>query len=118
MKIQKKFYGNLPSVAMSEARTKTAPLPSRSSADTPSRGSTPSKIGKYGSLKPSSPSGYPQHVSSSTSTLKTDGDIGMKKPSTLLRSVCLLLRFYIAQGQVAEKPILINAFSEVRYPLV
>lgn len=47
----------------------------------------------------------------------TDGDLGMKKPSTLLRSVCLLLRFHIEQGETAERPILPLLFSEERFPL-
>ena len=97
----------------------TDPLPTRSKLDNSSTEVSVQKPNRYGKLSRSPAQPVPQkHISSSTSTLKTDGDIGMTKPSTLLRSVCLLLRFHIEQGHTVENPKLLSLFSEVTNPLV
>lgn len=104
---------------MSEIKMSTDPLPVRPKAEQSGEGAAPPTRNKYGKLqKTPNPAFVTKHTSSSTSTLKSDGDIGLQKPIALLRSICLLLRFHIESGQALERPILINVFSEVENPLV
>ena len=93
--------------------SETAPLP-RTGAVRSS-----GKAAKYGKLTKDTPVSHIQTPApSSTSTLNTDGDVGLSNPRLLIRSISLLIRILITKGHEMKNPPLPNLFSEVYNPLV
>ncbi|KAH7816168.1 putative cyclin domain-containing protein [Monocercomonoides exilis] len=98
----------------------TEPIPPKGSLSAEFETPVQEKKLKYGSRiqkQGPTPSAPVRRISSSTSTFMTDGDVGMKKPVTLIPSICLLLRQHIESGKINPTPILVNIFSEELHPL-
>ncbi|KAA6357797.1 MAG: hypothetical protein EZS28_046677, partial [Streblomastix strix] len=58
-----------------------------------------------------------EHNYNSTSTMLTDGDVGLANPEALCPSVCVILHRHIEDGHRLKQPIVMNIFSEKYHPL-